>query len=66
VAVSAFHLDGSYGLVLPTLVAGGSLFVPRREDVLFPGRVGGSVKLNATAPTPCSRLVMRRSTATVW
>jgi len=36
--VSAFHFDGSYGLVLPALVAGGTLFVPRREDILFPKR----------------------------
>ncbi len=34
-AVSSFHFDGSYGLLFPVLVAGGSLFVPRREDILF-------------------------------
>jgi amino acid adenylation domain-containing protein len=34
-AVSAFHFDGSYGLVFSTLVAGGTLFVPQREDILF-------------------------------
>ncbi len=37
-AVSAFHFDGSYGLVFPVLVAGGELLVPRREDILFPRR----------------------------
>ena len=37
-AVSAFNFDGSYGLVFPVLVAGGSLIVPRREDILFPRR----------------------------
>ena len=37
-AVSAFHFDGSYGLVFPVLAAGGALFVPRREDILFPKR----------------------------
>jgi len=34
-AVSSFHFDGSYGLVFPVLAAGGSLLVPRREDILF-------------------------------
>ena len=34
-AVSAFHFDGSYGLVFPTLVGGGLLVVPKREDLLF-------------------------------
>ncbi len=34
-AVSSFHFDGSYGAVFPTLVAGGSLIIPRREDLLF-------------------------------
>ena len=34
-AVSGFHFDGSYGLVFPTLLAGGALLVPRRESILF-------------------------------
>ena len=33
--VSAFHFDGAYGVVFPTLAAGGSLVVPNREDMLF-------------------------------
>jgi amino acid adenylation domain-containing protein len=33
--VSSFHFDGSYGAVFPTLVAGGSLVIPKREDLLF-------------------------------
>lgn len=33
--VSPFHFDGSYGTLFPTLVAGGSLVVPRREQLLF-------------------------------
>ncbi|HUB70351.1 MAG TPA: amino acid adenylation domain-containing protein [Acidimicrobiales bacterium] len=37
-AVSAFHFDGSYGLLFPTLVAGGELTVPTRDEVLFPRR----------------------------
>jgi D-alanine--poly(phosphoribitol) ligase subunit 1 len=34
-AVSSFHFDGSYATVFPPLVAGGSLVIPRREDLLF-------------------------------
>ena len=33
--VSPFHFDGAYGMVFPTLVAGGSLVIPRREKLLF-------------------------------
>jgi len=33
--VSPFHFDGAYGMVFPTLVAGGSLVIPRRETMLF-------------------------------
>ncbi len=33
--VSPFHFDGAYGMVFPTLVAGGSLVIPRREKMLF-------------------------------
>jgi acyl-coenzyme A synthetase/AMP-(fatty) acid ligase len=33
--VSSFHFDGSYGTVFPTLSTGGSLVIPRREDLLF-------------------------------
>jgi len=33
--VSPFHFDGSYGTAFPTLVAGGSLVIPKREDLLF-------------------------------
>ena len=34
-SVSPFHFDGSYGSLFPTLVAGGSVIMPRREDLLF-------------------------------
>lgn len=34
-SVSPFQFDGSYGLVWPTLVAGGSLTVPTRSEILF-------------------------------
>ena len=33
--VSPFHFDGAYGMVFPTLVAGGSLVIPPRERMLF-------------------------------
>jgi D-alanine--poly(phosphoribitol) ligase subunit 1 len=33
--VSPFHFDGSYGTAFSTLAAGGSLVIPRREDLLF-------------------------------
>lgn len=33
--VSPFHFDGSYGTVFPTLVAGGCLVIPGREQLLF-------------------------------
>jgi D-alanine--poly(phosphoribitol) ligase subunit 1 len=33
--VSPFHFDGAYGSAFPTLVAGGSLVIPRRERLLF-------------------------------
>ena len=33
--VSPFHFDGAYGTAFPTLVAGGSLVIPRREKMLF-------------------------------
>jgi len=33
--VSSFHFDGSYGTVFPTLIRGGSLIIPKREDLLF-------------------------------
>ena len=33
--VSAFHFDGSFGTAFPTLVAGGALIIPKREDLLF-------------------------------
>ena len=33
--VSPFHFDGAYGMVFPTLVAGGSLVIPRREKMLM-------------------------------
>ena len=34
-AVSSFHFDGSYNTLFPTLVAGGTLCIRRRDDLLF-------------------------------
>ena len=33
--VSPFHFDGSYGTAFPTLIAGGSLVIPRRDELLY-------------------------------
>ena len=33
--VSAFHFDGSYGTLLPTLLVGGSVVIPPRDSLLF-------------------------------
>ena len=33
--VSSFHFDGSYGTIFPTLMTGGSLVIPKREDLLY-------------------------------
>ena len=41
--VSSFHFDGSYGTVFPTLVAGGSLVIPNRAELLFLRRFFSSV-----------------------
>jgi amino acid adenylation domain-containing protein len=32
---SPFHFDGSYGTVFPTLIAGGALVIPPREQMLY-------------------------------
>jgi amino acid adenylation domain-containing protein len=34
-AVSSFHFDGSYNTLFPTLVAGGTLCIRRRDELLF-------------------------------
>lgn len=33
--VSPFHFDGAYGTAFPTLLAGGTIVVPRREELVF-------------------------------
>jgi D-alanine--poly(phosphoribitol) ligase subunit 1 len=33
--VSAFHFDGSFATLFPTLVAGGRVVIPRRDSLLF-------------------------------
>jgi D-alanine--poly(phosphoribitol) ligase subunit 1 len=52
--VSAFHFDGAYGVVFPTLVAGGSLTVPPREDMLFLGPFFDRVRRHQITFTSCS------------
>lgn len=42
--VSSFHFDGSYGTVFPTLLTGGSLVIPKREDLLFLRQFYGAVR----------------------
>jgi amino acid adenylation domain-containing protein len=64
-AVSAFHFDGSYGAVFPTLVAGGRLLVPRREELLFLSRfcqlvVDDGVNYTSFSPSYLRLLVSSR------
>ncbi len=42
-SVSAFHFDGSYGNLFPPLVAGGSIFIPKREQLIFVKRFYSAV-----------------------
>jgi D-alanine--poly(phosphoribitol) ligase subunit 1 len=60
--VSAFNFDGGYAVVFPTLVAGGLVVVPRREDLLFLKRFYQVImdeEINYTGCTPSYlRLVM--------
>jgi len=67
-AVSAFHFDGSYGLVFPVLAAGGWLFVPRREDMLFLKRfyslvVDKAITLTSFSPSYLHLVVSSRQFA---
>jgi amino acid adenylation domain-containing protein len=41
--VSSFHFDGSYGVLFPTLVAGGSVVIPDLAEPLFLGRFFSSI-----------------------
>jgi len=57
--VSSFHFDGSYGTVFPTLLAGGSLVIPRREDLLFVKRFFGVVREGGITYTSFSPSYLR-------
>ena len=57
--VSAFCFDGAYGVVFPTLVAGGSLTVPPREDMLFLGPFFERVRRHDITFTSCSPSYLR-------
>lgn len=53
--VAPFHFDGSYALVFGTLVAGGTVRVPRRQEILFLRRFFDLVleeQVNMTSCTP--------------
>jgi amino acid adenylation domain-containing protein len=34
-SVSSYHFDGSYGTLFPTLISGGSVVIPRREELIY-------------------------------
>ena len=57
--VSPFHFDGSYGLLFSTLVAGGSVRVPRRQDILFLRRFFDVVLEEQIDFTSCSPSYLR-------
>lgn len=57
--VSAFHFDGAYGVVFPTLVAGGSLTVPSRADMLFLRPFFDRVRRHEITFTSCSPSYLR-------
>jgi amino acid adenylation domain-containing protein len=57
--VSSFHFDGSYGTVFPTLVAGGSLVIPKREDLLFLKRFYTAVREEGITHTSFSPSYLR-------
>ena len=57
--VSAFHFDGSFGAVFPTLVAGGALVIPKREELLFIKRFFSSVRADGITHTSFSPSYLR-------
>jgi D-alanine--poly(phosphoribitol) ligase subunit 1 len=63
--VSSFHFDGSYATLFSTLVAGGALLVPKREDVLLLRRfhdlvLAKKVTLTSFSPSYLRMLVSSR------
>ncbi len=57
--VSAFCFDGSYGVVFPSLVAGGSLTVPPRDEMLFLGPFFERLRRHEITFTSCSPSYLR-------
>jgi D-alanine--poly(phosphoribitol) ligase subunit 1 len=57
--VSPFHFDGSFGTLFPTLVAGGSVFVPPRDSLLFPRTFFNAVKREGITYTGFSPSYLR-------
>lgn len=58
-AVSAFHFDGSFATVFPTLVAGGLLVVAQREELLFLRPFFDTVLSESITHTSCSPSYLR-------
>jgi D-alanine--poly(phosphoribitol) ligase subunit 1 len=57
--VSPFHFDGSFGTLFPTLVAGGSVVIPKREELLFVKRFYRAVLGAGITHTSCSPSYLR-------
>jgi D-alanine--poly(phosphoribitol) ligase subunit 1 len=57
--VSAFHFDGSFATLFPTLVAGGRLVIPPRDSLLFPRTFFRAVARNGITYTGFSPSYLR-------
>ena len=57
--VSPFHFDGSYANLFPTLVAGGRVVIPRREQLLMVRRFFSSVLQDGITHTSFSPSYLR-------
>jgi len=57
--VASFHFDGSYAAVFPTLTMGGSVLIPRREDLLSMRRFFGAVSDEGITHTGVSPSYLR-------
>ncbi|HMK98483.1 MAG TPA: AMP-binding protein, partial [Acidimicrobiales bacterium] len=56
---SPFHFDGAYGTLLPPLVAGGFVFIPNREELLFLKRFFSAVLVEGINHSGCSPSYLR-------
>jgi D-alanine--poly(phosphoribitol) ligase subunit 1 len=57
--VSAFHFDGSYGNLFPTLVSGGAVFIPDREKLIFVRRFFRALMSDRITHVGCSPSYLR-------